>query len=242
MSTLRNDKKYMKNQIEMTCSHGKGTKNPIYPLYLCTQSREYINEHADICTLPIYISICIKQNPYNKTGRSTSGKKKKEIKKILKKNRNETKRNEGNGKCERKRRKIRQVKRNRSQLKLEWQWKCEWKWENGWDGGFGRRFGSRCAYVLFMSLLNMRSRRSQPKSSPLRHVYTISYGYSIGLCTQDTHTYPYGMRFYAYSILFECWQLQIQIHLQPKLQIEILTYTHVCVCVCVCGKKSSNYK
>jgi len=91
--------------------------------------------------------------------------------------------------------------------------------------------------VLFMSLLNMRSRRSQPKSSPLRHVYTISYGYSIGLCTQDTHTYPYGMRFYAYSILFECWQLQIQIHLQPKLQIEILTYTHVCVCVCVCSDR-----
>lgn len=38
---------------------------------------EYINERTDICTLPIYISICIKRNPYNKTGRSTSGKKKK---------------------------------------------------------------------------------------------------------------------------------------------------------------------
>jgi len=43
----------------------------------------------------------------------------------------ETKRNEGNEKWESKRRKICQVKRNRSQLKLEWQWKCEWKWGGG---------------------------------------------------------------------------------------------------------------
>jgi len=52
-------------------------------------------------------------------------------KKKKKKKNIETKRNEGNEKWESKRRKICQVKRNRSQLKLEWQWKCEWKWGGG---------------------------------------------------------------------------------------------------------------
>lgn len=88
-----------------------------------------------------------------------------------------------------------------------------------------------CACVLFMSLLNMRSRRSQPKSSPLRHVYRV---YLVDTASHrlmysgHTHTYPYGMRFYAYSILFECWQLQKHLHwyVQVYRHIYVQSYVH----------------